>query len=191
VCGMPVSSYDNFVSFIQAHFTDGLVVVVGSGLSCAEGISGMEAVAKHLSKSASELLGAEKNLWKNISEELSKGIGLEAALLKHAPSASLEGWIIRRVCKLLIPQERAIIAEALNGNREFRFTSFLKKVLKPTRGLPILTTNYDRLLEVACELAGFHVDTTAVGQYAGSFDHGRSCMASCKGIVTIAKRPVR
>jgi len=39
-------------------------------------------------------------------------------------------------------------------------------------------------------MAGFHVDTTAVGQYAGAFDHARSCMGSCRGITTRAKTTV-
>ena len=32
-------------------------------------------------------------------------------------------------------------------------------------------------------MAGFHVDTTAIGHYAGAFDHSRSCMGSCKAVV--------
>lgn len=63
-------------------------------------------------------------------------------------------------------------------------TTLLSRTLKPVAGLPILTPNYDRLIEVACEAAGFHVDTTAIGQYAGAFDHRRSCMASCRGVTT-------
>ncbi len=78
----------------------------------------------------------------------------------------------------------------LRGQRTLRLTTFLANILKPTTGLPILTPNYDRLVEVACEMAGFHVDTTAVGHYAGAFDHARSCMGSCRGIKTRAKTTV-
>jgi hypothetical protein len=39
-------------------------------------------------------------------------------------------------------------------------------------------------------MAGFHVDTTAVGHYAGAFDHARSCMGSCRGITTRANTTV-
>ncbi|MCZ6855210.1 MAG: SIR2 family protein, partial [Gammaproteobacteria bacterium] len=34
------------------------------------------------------------------------------------------------------------------------------------------------------------VDTTAIGLYAGAFDHVRSCMGSCRGIATRAKSTV-
>jgi hypothetical protein len=39
-------------------------------------------------------------------------------------------------------------------------------------------------------MAGLHVDTTAVGHYAGAFDHTRSCMGSCRGITMRAKTTV-
>jgi len=35
----------NVKLFCQSHFSDGLVTIVGSGLSVAEGISGMDALA--------------------------------------------------------------------------------------------------------------------------------------------------
>jgi hypothetical protein len=132
------------------------------------------------------LTGVDVALWAKIKAMLDAEDGLEAALLKHAPSSTLEEWIVNKTCMLLMPKEREIIAEALSGKRTLRLTIFLSKVLKPLNGLPILTPNYDRLIEVACELAGFHVDTTAIGLYAGTFDHIRSCMASCKAITTRA-----
>jgi len=44
--------YAELTQFIQGHFTDGLVLVVGSGLSAAEGIPGMGVLAAHLGKAA-------------------------------------------------------------------------------------------------------------------------------------------
>lgn len=179
--------YDEFVRFTQAHFTDGLALVVGSGLSSAEGIPGMPALAAHLVDRASTLVGADVGLWSQIKEILDTGEGLEAALLKHPPTESLEVWIAKETSNLLLPREREVISAILEGKRTLRLTTLLTKILHPKTGLPILTTNYDRLIEVACEMAGFHVDTTAVGHYAGEFDHTRSCMGSCRGITTRAK----
>ncbi len=176
--------YEEIVSFVQHHFTDGLALVIGSGLSAAEGIPGMLDLAEYLSKSEGELTDSDANLWKSIKVMLDNGEGLEASLLKQPPSESLEIWIAKKICELMIPKEREIIKAVLEGDYSLRLMEFLKKVLKPSNGLPILTTNYDRLIEVACEMVGFHVDTTAIGHYAGSFDHTRSCMGSCKGIVT-------
>lgn len=182
--------YNDLVKFIQNHFTDGLALVIGSGLSAAEGIPGMAPLAMHLDRSASTLTGSDATLWAQIKKVLDADEGLEAALLKHAPSDTLETWIAKQTCELLLPKEREVISAVLRGDCELRLTTFLRKVLKPSTGLPILTPNYDRLIEVACELAGFHVDTTAVGHYAGSFDHTRSCMGSSRGIATRAKTTV-
>lgn len=111
-------------------------------------------------------------------------------MLAHAPSPTLEEWVIKETCSLLLPNECRIMGEVVAGKRTLRLTTLLERILKPTAGLPILTPNYDRLIELACEMAGFHVDTMAVGHYAGLFDHARSCMASCKGIKTTAKTTV-
>lgn len=182
--------YDALVKFVQEHFTDGLALVIGSGLSAAEGIPGMPALATRLSNGAGVLRGTDAALWNQVKAVLDAGEGLEAALLKHQPSDTLEVWIARMTCELLMPKEREVMSAVLRGDRSLRLTTFLARVLKPTNGLPILTPNYDRLIEMACEMAGFHVDTTAVGHYAGAFDHARSCMGSCRGITTRAKTTV-
>lgn len=179
--------YDALVNLVQEHFTDGLALVIGGGLSSAEGIPGMPALAAHLSARAGSLTGTDATLWNLIKAVLDAGEGLEVALLKHPPSDTLEVWIAQRTCELLMPKEREVMSAVLRGDRSLRLTTFLAKVLKPPNGLPILTPNYDRLIEVACEMADFHVDTTAVGHYAGAFDHARSCMGSCRGITTRAK----
>lgn len=179
--------YDALVKFVQGHFTDGLALVIGSGLSCAEGMPGMPALAAHLNGRAGSLVGTDATLWSQIKQAIDAGVGLEAALLNHAPTNALEVWVAQGTSELLMPKEREIISEVFRGERTLRLTTFLNKVLKPTTGLPILTPNYDRLIEVACEVAGFHVDTTAVGHYAGAFDHTRSCMGSSRGITQRAR----
>jgi hypothetical protein len=183
-------NFSEVVTNIQKHFTDGLVLVIGSGLSAAEGMPGMPELADHLREKSSELSGSDAISWGGVSLTLDAGEGLEAALLNHALSDSLEAWIIKKTCGLLVPKEREIITAVVKGERTLRLTTFLSKILKPTSGLPILTPNYDRLIEVACEMAGFHVDTTAIGLYSGLFDHARSCMASCRGIMKRGKTTV-
>jgi hypothetical protein len=182
-------NYEALVKFVQQHFTDGLALVVGSGLSSAEGIPGMPELAAHLTTCSNSLAGPDLAVWSKVRVNLTGGEDLETALLKHPPTQELELWIARETAQLLLPRERAVVSEVLKGQRTLRLTAFLDKVLKPRAGLPILTTNYDRLIEVACEMAGFHVDTTAIGQYAGAFEPTRSYMAACKGITTRAKIP--
>jgi len=179
--------YEDVVKRIQGHFTDGLVVVVGSGLSAAEGVPGMGPLATHLDSRSGALNPNDEALWKQIKVVLDANEGLEAALLRHAPSDTLEEWIVKETCEFLIAAELKIICDVIAASQTLRLTTLLGKILKPKTGLPIVTTNYDRLVELACEMAGLHVDSTATGHYAGEFDHQRSCMGSCKGITTSAK----
>lgn len=180
-------NFDDLVKLIQKHFTDDLVLVVGSGLSAAEGMPTMSGLADYLKAESGELRGADAATWNGVVTVLDAGGGLEAALLTHPPPESLETWIAGKTCELLMPKEREIMGSVIKGDQELRLTTFLRKVLKPANGLPILTPNYDRLIELGCEMAAFHVDTTAVGHYAGTFDAEHSCMGSARGIITRGK----
>lgn len=183
-------TFEEAIQFVQGHLTDGMLFVVGSGLSSAEGLPGMPDLATNLKASVSAITSSDRALWERISAALDAGDGLEAALIKFAPTPSLEAWIAETVCKILMPAERTVIREVIQGTRTLRLSKLLAKVLKSSNGLPILTPNYDRLVEVACEVAGFHVDTMVVGSYAGSFDPKKSCMGSCSGIIKRGKATV-
>ena len=183
-------NYEQVARIVQTHFSDGLVIVIGSGLSLAEGVPGMANLADALVNAADDLSEQDKPSWEEIKSELVNGIGLESALSRRQPTASVEQWIKNRICDILMPAELEIISDIALGRKALRLSDFLAKILIPSSGLPIITTNYDRLAEVACEIAGLHVDTTAIGLYAGVFDEQVSCMSSCKKVVLRKRQPV-
>jgi hypothetical protein len=65
--------YDTLVKFVQGHFTDGLALVIGSGLSVAEGIPGMPELAAHLNGRAGSLGGDDAKRWSQIKAVLDTG----------------------------------------------------------------------------------------------------------------------
>lgn len=167
---------------IQRHLGDGLVVVVGSGLSCAEGMPGMKDLAAHL---ASVVPGRitqpnDQKIWGDVSPLLSSG--LEAALLKYPPSDNLEAVIMQSTAEFILPYERKIISEVVNGTRRLKFSHLLDHLLKPTSGIPVITTNYDRLLEIASEDAGLGVECMFVGNYLASLSEEECRMNYCKQV---------
>lgn len=85
--------------------------------------------------------------------------GLESALMENEPSIELEGEISRAVVEAIEPAEHQVLSEVMVGSKTLRFTRLLKHLLKPDEGIPVLTTNYDRLIEVGCEVARLPVDT--------------------------------
>ncbi len=83
------------------------------------------------------------------------GTDLETALLSHAPTDQVEAAIVALTADLILADEAKVLSEVLNSGRCLRFSKLLKHMLKPNSGIPIITTNYDRLIEVAVECEGW------------------------------------
>jgi len=172
---------DDIKRHLQDHLSDGLVLVVGSGLSCAEGLPGMSDLAKHLSTKLGQRISEEdKSLWQEIAPLLEEE-GLESALLKKPPTATLEDAIVSMTGAWIAKKEQEVIVEVFTGKRELRLTKLIRQLLKPSSGLQIITTNYDRLVEVAVEETGLGADTMFTGRYFGTLNEKESQMSFCRG----------
>ena len=110
-------------------------------------------------------------------------------MLQLPPTPGLEIAIVARTSELVSARERKIVAEVFSRARTLRFTRLLKHLLKPESGLPIITTNYDRLIEVAAEEASLGVDTLFVGSFAGELNEVESRLSFCRE-VTLRERRV-
>ena len=166
---------------LQNHFKDGLVTIIGSGLSSAEGLPDMTELAQCLRK---EIPSCVKNedleVWDKIVVLLDQGNNIEEAMIKIPPTADLEAQIVRIISDFLLQAEAKVINEVLQGERTLRFTKLLPHMLKPPSGIPVITTNYDRLIEIASEMAGLGVDTLFVGHHFGVLNEKESKMRFCR-----------
>ena len=172
---------------LQDHLGDGLVLVIGSGLSCAEGVPGMVALGHHLVTHIPAILSEEDSkLWEEI-HPLIASEGLEAALLKRAPSPSLEAAIVQGTADFIAESEAAIISEVFNNSRKLRLTALIPHLLRPDAGIPIVTTNYDRLAELACEEAGLGVDTMFCGHFAAKLHPKESYWSFCRNVKLVGR----
>ncbi len=162
---------------LQRQLGDGLVAVVGSGLSCAEGLPSMNDLAGYLlAKVGTGLCPEDRVLWGKIAPLIKKE-GLESALLSIGPTQNLEAVIAAFTIELILKAEKKVVQEVFEGKRSLRFSRLVQHLLKPPSGLPIVTTNYDRLIEIACEEAGLGVDTLFVGSIAGELNEYESRMS--------------
>lgn len=167
---------------LQQHLSDGLVTVVGSGLSCAEGLPGMGELADHLRANIGPgLVGDDAAVWAAITP-LIMAKGLEAALLERPPTPLVESAIAAATASFVGERERAVVTEIFAGTRKLRLTRLIAHLLKPPNGLPIVTTNYDRLVEIAVEEAGIGVDTMFVGRFAGTLNERESKLSFCRNV---------
>ena len=173
---------DEIKKHLQSHLSDGLVTVIGAGLSCAEGLPDMGELADHLCATIGAGLAAiDQAFWTEIVP-LIKTKGLEGALQERALTASLESAISTATGSMIAERERLVITSVFNGERQLRLTRLLGHMLKPSSGLPIVTTNYDRLVEVAVEEAGIGADTMFVGRFAGSLNERESKLSFCRNV---------
>ncbi len=151
----------------------------------------MGALADYLcSHIGPELSEDDQKLWLELSP-LIKAKGLEAALLSKPPSATLEASIVAKTGDLIAAREREIVAEVFNRARTLRFTRLLRHVLKPGSGIPVVTTNYDRLIEIASEEADLGVDTLFVGHFAGQLNEQESRLSFCREVSLKGKNNVQ
>lgn len=166
---------------LQEFFTDGLLTIVGCGLSSAEGMPGMYALAEHLREEIPKrVTGCLIDEWQTINALLEGGVDIESAMLRQPPSNELENIIQYLVGELMIKAEGVIAAEVISGGRKLRFSRLLKHIIKPNSGLPVVTTNYDRLIEIAAEMVGLGVDTMFVGQHIGTLNEKESKFSFCR-----------
>lgn len=165
---------------LQQHMSDGLVTVIGSGLSCAEGLPGMGALAGQLEAAMPASLPAPLlSEWAAISPNI-KACGLEEGLSLSPPSPDLEEAIRGEVGRFVSGAESKVFAEVFTGKRVLRFTRLMKHLLRPATGIQIVTTNYDRLIEVASEEAGLTVDVMFNGVFAGALNEREARFSFCR-----------
>jgi len=168
---------------LQNHLSDGLVVIIGSGLSCAEGIPGMGGLAEHLiNEVPKSIQNGDEGLWAEAAALLNAGEDLESVLLKIKLSETLEVVVLDATHAFILLHEKRIVKEVSCNGRVLKFSKLLGHLLKPNSGLPVVTTNYDRLIEVAAESAGLAVNGLSTGKYFGLFNPRESKLSMCRNI---------
>lgn len=151
---------------LQSFFYDTVLTIVGSGLSCAEGMPGMGLLSKQLINNLPDEISKESQIiWNKIDSDLKNGLGLEETLLKNKPDESIELAIKNITEQYMRSYEKEVIKKVVSENKKLRFSDYVKKLNISTNGTKIITTNYDRLVEFACEDVGILVDNLFKGNY--------------------------
>ncbi|OED82496.1 SIR2 family protein [Vibrio splendidus] len=164
---MSVEVLDKVSKQAQDYYKNTPVIILGSGASAAFGMSGMWKLAEHLMASvdASDLSNNEQASWDNFCRRLRDKIDLETALHDVPLSQELTNRVVSETWKLLTPEDITVFEGSLNNASLFPLGKLLKHMFRSTaRELNIITPNYDRLAEYACEQENIH-------HYSG-FSHG-------------------
>ena len=160
---------------LQDHLQEGLLLIVGAGLSIAEGIPGMGPLAEHLkSVIPPKLTSAPDPAWNDVVTALDSGDHLEAAMGKAKLQSSTVDAIVEATAIFISAKEREVFENVLSGKRVLPFTTFVRHLFKAGKKFHLITPNYDRLIELATEVAEIGVDSRFFGYLHGRSDPKRS-----------------
>jgi SIR2-like domain len=163
---------------LQDQLQEGLLVVVGTGLSIAEDIPGMWPLAEHLKREVpSKLAALPDPAWVSAVAALDAGDDLETAMGKVNLLATTVEVIVAETARLISAAERKVFERVLTGKRELPLTPFVKHLFRAGKRFHLITTNYDRLVELAAEAAEIGVDSRFFGYLHGRSDPRRSADA--------------
>lgn len=170
---MDKKNYEEYIQeYIQDFFDEGTVLVIGSGLSCAEGMPGMWALSEKLQEEVPNQLNEnDKKLWESIAGNLKKGKDLESCLLETTPSDKLEEVIKKITYNYIFEKDYDVYKKILEKNYELKITSLIHKFNLDLYSLNIITTNYDRLIEYSCEKSQIQVENMFNGKFFPKLDY--------------------
>ena len=164
---------DDFFADIQGFDRQPPALLVGSGFSCGYGLPGMGALAEHLATAVHDALSTDgaRNTWAQSVDAIKANLeaGLNGIPLGMAEWGEIVSALRGETAKLIL--DRAIAAEAkilgekvAGGHAPSRLLNRLfSGSPQNTDSIHVITTNYDTLLEVFCDLAEIPLDTGFTG----------------------------
>ena len=176
---------DELFTEIQGAFRKAPVLLVGSGFSCGYGLPGMGALAEHLANTVDDVLttGEAKDAWAQAIDAIKDNLetGLNNIPLGAAGWAEIVSAIRSETARLILERtataESKVLQEKADGGHAP--SRLLNRLFdgspQNAEGIHVITTNYDTLLELFCDLAGLPLDTgfagfrrrnRALGQYS-------------------------
>jgi hypothetical protein len=150
----------SFEKQAQDYHSKTPLIILGSGASAAYGMPGMYALAAYLIQNVdiSEYVHTEdEQRWRQFSDLLGEGVDLETALHQVNLSENLTAEVIKATWSLINSKDAEIFEQHLQGEINFALSKLLSHLFNTSnKVVDILTTNYDRLAEYACDWMGLY-----------------------------------
>lgn len=147
------------------------LLLIGTGTSVdLDSNLGMTALAQYLLDSISP----DTEGWEEIAKKLGNKVSLEAALTKINPSEILQSEIAKYTAGFVAQKDALLRDDVLTGKKKWvgeSLLSHLMRGLSPSWPcLPLVTPNYDMLIEYSCSNAGMPYITGYHGGIVRSLD---------------------
>lgn len=161
---------DDIFRAIQQATEDPPLFLIGSGCSAAYKLPNMTELGQHLLTSLSPKYNGN-HCWDKFCENMERGDGLETALSNVGLTDAMLRDIRCETWKLISQKDLELFDDVLFSRTTLFLTQLLKQFYRahPMK-LDIITTNYDRVIEYACDSGGIPVVTGFNGYYRKSFN---------------------
>ncbi len=158
---------------IQRSVADVPLMLVGSGASAAHDLPGMQLLGKYI---LAELSGkySEYPSWIQFDENISSGLDLETALADIVFCPEIVDDIQRVTWELISKSDLDLFYRIVFNQEQIPLSRLIRKFYQPhPQCVNIITTNYDRVIEYACDVGQIPIYTGFEGHfikhYTGSF----------------------
>lgn len=138
-------------SFAQKCFEKCPTIVLGSGASIPHGLPSMDDLSHYLKKEVKNLGANESDAWKSISDSLDAGKHLEQALEGKELPVTLLTKIVGLTWDCVNQNDAKLMHHTVSTDPDFPLGKLLVRMFNSTiNKIHIVTTNYDRVAEFAC-----------------------------------------
>ncbi|KRE08892.1 hypothetical protein ASE61_04915 [Bosea sp. Root670] len=160
---------DGIAKLAQSCFASSPVIVLGSGASAAHQLPGMNALRDHLTASIVADGAEEVAAWDAVRQSLDAGEHLEQALIGKVLPVALTRKIVAETWRCINIGDKAVFHRALTADEAFPVGTLLASLFRSSnKTVDIVTTNYDRVAEYACNSVDLLFSTGFIPGYLQS-----------------------
>ncbi len=161
---------ENFFKIVQQYTKDVPLLLVGTGGTIPYGIPGMKELSEHLVTSLNGKYKSDE-MWDKFVSKINNGIDLESALTDINLKSEILNDIIAQTWMLVNSADIALLNNILTYKTIMPLSKLIKKFHIPNpQCVNIITTNYDRVIEYACDQFALPTDVRFNGNYFKSFN---------------------
>lgn len=162
---------DDIAKFAQSCFQGCPTIVLGSGASMPYGLPSMGNLSDYLLNNLNTDGKAEEDSWLLVRTALADGDHLEAALEGKTLPDSLLSKIVGLTWSCVNDKDKLMLEKSAMSNPEMALGKLLAGMFKSTQPeVHIVTTNYDRIAEYACNSKGILFQTGFAPGYAQKWE---------------------
>jgi len=162
---------NTFFKIVQQYTEDKPLLLIGTGATIPYGIPGMDKLAEHLLSTLGDKYKSDSG-WIKFTKGVNSGLDLETALSDINLNDAIINDIIIQTWLLVSNADFDLLTKILRDKELLPLSQLIYKMYTPTpQCINIITTNYDRVIEYACDQVKLPTDVKFCGNYFKSFSN--------------------